>query len=290
MTLGKAARTALVTGASSGIGRELAVALAADGWRVIGTGRDGARIAEAEAAIRAASPTGEGTMLATDLSLLADAAALADRVVGMTDRLDLLANNAGGMTAELAMTPEGYEANYALNHLGPFVLTKRLLPLLRATAKGQPAGRVRILATASDAAEMGPPANLEDLQNLGNWNPGLAYCNGKLANVLHVRGLADRLAADGITAHAMYPGATASRFFESAPAATRERMTGAQLATPAQGADTLVWLALGEEGAQSSGKIWEKRQEMAGPACAQDPAYVAAFWTASEALAARGGF
>src|ERR1700748_419794 len=100
-------RVAVITGASSGIGKEIAKALASKGWRVIGTGRNAERIAKAEAEINAVSTGGDVTMLRADLSLLAEADKTAARITSLTDRVDVLVNNAGGMTSELVMTPEG---------------------------------------------------------------------------------------------------------------------------------------------------------------------------------------
>ncbi|WP_240700602.1 SDR family NAD(P)-dependent oxidoreductase [Sphingobium sp. MP9-4] len=199
------ARVAVVTGASSGIGKAIAKAMARQGWQVIGTGRDPERLAAAEAEIAAEAAGAPVTMLRADLSLLGGAAQLAQDIAALTDRVDLLFNNAGGMTDKLVMTDEGLEANFAGNHLGPFLLTQRLLPLLRKAAQDQPAGAVRILNTASDASEMIPSINLDDMQNLERFSPGMAYCTGKLANVLFARALADRLAGEGIVAHAVHP-------------------------------------------------------------------------------------
>lgn len=280
---------AVVTGASSGIGKQVAKALAMQGWHVIGTGRDPARLAAAEAGIRAASSGGKVDMLRADLSLLADAEALAGTIHQITPRVDVLVNNAGGMASELVMTSEGYDANFAGNHLGPFVLTKGLLPLLRAAADDAEPGTVRILNTASDASEMIPGIDLSDMQNLARWSPGLAYCTGKLANVLHMRALAAQLAKDGIVAHAVHPGAVDSRFFSHAPADTQARMKDLPRASAAQGADTLIWLATAPEGGASTGGYWHKRAPRTPNPLADDPAFVARFWKASEDLAARTG-
>lgn len=277
---------AVITGASSGIGKEVAKALAAQGWRVIGTGRDAQRMAAAEDAIREVSATGEVEMLAADLSLMADAARLAREIAARTDRLDLLVNNAGGMCAELVMTEEGYEQNFAANHLGPFLLTDRLLPLLRSAAKDRPKGSVRVLMTASDAGEMIPGLNLDDMQNLANFNSGLAYCSGKLANIMFAKALAGRLADDGITAHAVHPGAVDSNFFTYASAETRERTKDLEKFTEAQGADTLIWLATDSAGGETSGGYWFQREQRPCKS-AEDAATLDRFWEESEALVGR---
>ncbi|HEX7852212.1 MAG TPA: SDR family NAD(P)-dependent oxidoreductase [Sphingobium sp.] len=277
-------RVAVVTGASSGIGKEVARALAAQGWRVIGTGRDAERMAKAEADIRAATPGAEVEMLRADLSLMAEAKKLASDIAARTDRIDLLVNNAGGMTDKLVMTTEGLEANFAGNHLGAFVLTRALLPLLQATAAGRSAGSVRILNTASDASEMIPAINLDDLQNLDRFSPGLAYCTGKLANVLFTRALADKYGSDGIVSHAVHPGAVDSNFFTNAPADTQERIKDIHKFTEAEGADTLIWLATGDEGGRNNGGYWFQRKPRAPNPLVNDPAVVERFWAESERL------
>jgi NAD(P)-dependent dehydrogenase (short-subunit alcohol dehydrogenase family) len=277
---------AVITGASSGIGKEVAKALAAQGWRIIGTGRDAGRMAAAETEIREVSTTGEVEMLAADLSLMADAVRLARDIAARTDRLDVLVNNAGGMCSELVMTEEGYEQNFAANHLGPFLLTDRLLPLLRSTAAGRPKGSVRVLMTASDAGEMIPGLNLDDMQNLENFSSGLAYCSGKLANIMFAKALAGRLAADGITAHAVHPGAVDSNFFTYASAETRERTKDLQKFTEAQGADTLIWLATDPVGGETSGGYWFQREQRPCKS-AEDAATLERFWAESAKLVAR---
>lgn len=275
---------AVITGASSGIGKQVALALAEKGWRVIGTGRSPDRIAQAQDEIRAVSQTGEVEMIRADLSLLAEAMELADRIKALTARVDLLANNAGGMAREMIMTAEGLEANFAGNHLGPFVLTNALLPLLRTAAKESEPGRVRIINTASDASEMIPSINLDDMQNLQNFSPGLAYCTGKLANVLFARALASRLGDDGIAVHAVHPGAVDSNFFSYAPDDTQERARELDKVSEQEGADTLIWLATEEEGGLTSGGYWFRREARAPNPFVEDAAAVDRFWRESEKL------
>lgn len=280
-------RVAVVTGASSGIGLETARALAVQGWRVIGVGRDPGRCAAAEAELRATG--GEVEMLRGDLSLLGEAKRLAREISGNEERLDVLVNNAGGMASEKVMTAEGYEANFAVNVLGPFVLTAELLPLMRQTAQGEPAGSVRILNTASNAGEMVPALDLEDLQNLGNWSFGAAYCSSKLANILHARGLARRLAGSGIVAHSYHPGMVASNFFSHAHESVQQAYEDIPKLSVAQGADTLIWLATAPEAGQSSGLYWFERAPREPNPLVEDEAFVDRFWMATEKLAGHAG-
>src|ERR1700752_716522 len=108
------APAAVVTGASSGIGLETAKALAAQGWRVIGLGRDPDRSAAALAAIRAAAAGGQPAhMIRADLALMAEAEGAAREVAALTDRIDVLVNNAGGTPSQRVVTAEGNEATFA---------------------------------------------------------------------------------------------------------------------------------------------------------------------------------
>jgi NAD(P)-dependent dehydrogenase (short-subunit alcohol dehydrogenase family) len=284
-----AERVAVVTGASSGIGKAAAKALAAQGWRVIGLGRDARRSAEAEAEIRSVAAGGAVDVLRADLSLLAEAARAAREIAALTDRVHLLVNNAGGMAREQVVTSEGFEANFASNHLGPFLLTTRLLPLLRRAAAEAPAGTVRILNTSSDASEMVPGLDWDDLQGLARFVPGLSYCRGKLCNVLFARGLARRLEADGIVAHAMHPGYVESNFITYADDHAQAHMRTLTGQTPEEGADTLVWLATAEEAGRTSGGYFYKRAPRAPNPVVEDPAYVDRLWAESEKLIARTG-
>lgn len=285
----KSQRVAVVTGASSGIGKEIAKALAAQGWRIVGLGRDSTRSAVAEAEIRAASSGGRIDMLRADLAQLAEAARAAREISALTDRIDVLVNNAGGMAKEKVVTREGLEANFASNHLGPFLLTQRLLPLLRRTAASSAPGQVRILMTSSNAAEMIPGLDWSDLQSLAAFNAGLAYCRAKLANVLFTRGLAKRLGAEGIVAHAVHPGAVDSNFITYADEATQTRIRTYPRVTAAEGADTLIWLATSEEAGKSSGGYFYQRKPRAAGPFADDEAQAERLWQESEKLVAAIG-
>jgi NAD(P)-dependent dehydrogenase (short-subunit alcohol dehydrogenase family) len=281
---------AVVTGASSGIGKETAKALAAQGWRVIGIGRDVQRSAAAQAEINAVSRSGEVVFLRADLSLMADAARVAKEIAEHTDRVDILVNNAGGMAKTQVITAEGFDENFASNHLGPFLLTARLLPLLRHAAQSAAKGSVRILNTSSDASEMVPGLPWDDLQLLKNFDSGRSYCDVKLANVMFARGLAKRLAADGIIAHAMHPGFVDSNFINNAPESSKAHMLTLKGLTPAEGADTLVWLATSVEGGQSSGGYFHQRKPRPPNPFAEDDAAVERLWRESEELLATAGY
>jgi len=183
------------------------------------------------------------------------------------------------------VTREGLGESFAANHLGPFLLTNSLLPLLRREAAVAP-GSVRILNTSSDASEMIEDMPWDDLQSLANFSPGGAYCSGKLANVLFARGLATRLAEDGIVAHAMHPGSIDSNFISHAPESARDYMRTLDLRPPEEGADTLLWLATAAEPGQVNGGYYYQRKPRTPNPLVDNDAAVERLWRESEALVA----
>ena len=274
--------TAVVTGASSGIGKEAAKALAALGWHVIAQGRDAERTVAAEAEIRSVA-TADVDMLNCDLALMSDTARMANEIAKLTDRVDVLLCNAGGMRRELVITSEGNEESFAGNHLGHFLLVQRLLPQLRA------AKRTRVISTTSDGHFYSKAINWDDLQLIGNWDAGASYCLVKLYNVLFTRELAKRGAADGIVTHAFHPGVVGSNFTSHVPDSTRAYMATLDAQSPEVAAQPLVWLATSNEAGRSSGLYWNKAVAEDPNPLALDDGNATRLWRESEALLAKAG-
>lgn len=142
-------RTALVTGGTDGIGREVARALSRQGIRTIIVGRDARKGQSVQAELRASSPNGQVYFLAADLSLVKEALRLGQEVIARSEGLHYLVHGAGVVLGRRILTAEGVEANFATNFLSRFVLTQQLLPLLQKTGTDDLASRIVILAGAA---------------------------------------------------------------------------------------------------------------------------------------------
>jgi NAD(P)-dependent dehydrogenase (short-subunit alcohol dehydrogenase family) len=283
-------RVALVTGTSSGIGKSTAIKLVALDWQVIGVGRDPQRSAAAEAEIAAAAGDGGFTMVRADFTLMAEVKRVADEVGSRAGRLDVLINNAGGVRDRQVITAEGTEATFAANHLAPFLLTREVMPLLKASAASQPQGTTRVIAVSSSAHRVIDGLNWDDLQSLGDFRATPAYCRAKLANILFTRELARRAGPAGIVAQAMHPGVVASNFASHGDEAMRSHMAAADTVPPDEPAETLAWLATDPEGGRRGGRYFYRKAEEAPAAAAQDDAAASQLWAESETLLAKLGF
>lgn len=192
----------MVTGANSGLGYHVAVALAVAGATVVLACRNPIRAELAAESIRASAPAAEVAFLRLDLADLASVAAFVDSFRGEHDRLDLLVNNAGLMAVDESRTKDGFETQLGVNHLGHFALTARLLPALLTT----PGARV---ASMSSMGHWGGRLAMDDLMfDRRGYHRWQAYCQSKLANLLFTTELQRRLAEAGAQAIALaaHPG------------------------------------------------------------------------------------
>ena len=285
------ARTAVVTGASSGIGKAAAIMFAQAGWQVIGVGRNPARCDAAEAEIRAASSGGSVHMLRGDFELMGDVARIAAEITALTDRVDVLVNNAGNMRDSVALTAEGNEITFASNHLAPFFLTRQLMPMLRNTAATNSPGSVRVLAVSSSGHENSPAIDWADLQMLKpGIHPGQTYCFAKLANILFIRELGRREGANGIVAQVMHPGVIASNFISHTIQSTQDYMNTLDLNPPESAAETLFWMATSDECGHQSGRYFHQKAEAQASDAAADTDAAQRLWEESEKILAGLGY
>ncbi|WP_280402893.1 SDR family NAD(P)-dependent oxidoreductase [Nocardia carnea] len=246
-------RTCVITGASSGLGRESARALARAGAHVVLTARRAEAADAAVTEIRREVPGARLSAVVLDLASLAGVRAAAARIAELAPAVDVLMNNAGVMFTPFARTADGFELQIGTNHLGHFELTRLLLDRLRA-AEG-----ARIVNVASEGYRMAD-IDLTDLHwEKRAYDKFLAYGASKTANILHALELDRRLRADGIRACAVHPGRVATRLARHMTRADiaavptvragirrRTRADGAVL-TPQEGAATQVWAAVHPE-------------------------------------------
>lgn len=272
-------KTCLVTGATSGIGQETAAALASLGGFVIIVGRDAARGAAAVAEIRRRVPTAQVEALTADLSSLAQVRLLAGEVAARHDRLDVLVNNAGVISAGRPLSADGLETTFATNHLGPFLLTSLLRGLLERSAPA------RVVTVSSAAHKQVRAVPWDDLARGGPAGP--AYPLSKLLNVLFTFELARRLAGTGVTANCLHPGfvrTALGRNVTGAPGAA-VRLVLRFRPGPAAGARTSVYLASSPEVTDVTGGYFVACRPAQPSALARDTGAAARLWTLSEELA-----
>ncbi|MEL5955955.1 SDR family NAD(P)-dependent oxidoreductase [Streptomyces sp. CLV115] len=193
-------RTVLITGATQGMGRHLALDLARRGATLLLHGRDPARLDETAAEVRAAGSGAAVRSYLADLADLDQVRAVAAEVREREPRLDVLVNNAvaGGGAAPLRreVSRQGHELRFAVNYLAPVLLTRELLPLLTASAP----------ARVVDVASMGQaPIDFDDVMMERGYEGLEAYCRSKLALIMSVFDLADRISDSGVTVNALHP-------------------------------------------------------------------------------------
>ena len=273
-------RTALVTGSTSGLGREAALALGRLGADVVVHGRDeaaGERVVKDLAEVGA-----DARFVAADFERPDDVSALAETVRSEVNELDVLCNNAGGLFQDNSETELGVERTFHINHLSPYQLTAELLP-----AFGDGA---RVVTTASVGHRVAT-LNLDRLAELTGLSPWAAYCRSKLSNVLFANELARRLvAADrNVTSNSLHPGIVPGSEFSRAlpaPAPQIGELVGEFPTTDSveDGAATIVYLAAGPDIEGVTGKYFARCHERRPAPDATDAEAQRELWTRSADL------
>jgi len=284
--------TVVVTGSTSGIGRETALGLARLGARVVVHGRDKEerrRVVEETEATE-----GESTFLRADFSETENVRTFADEVREEVDRLGALLNNAGGLFSDGRLTEDGVEYTFAVNHLAPFVLTAELLPLLRET--GEEDEPARVVTTSSGAHRRGS-MDFDAVTNVDDYSGFGAYCASKLANILFTRELSRRLEAEDapVTANCFHPGAVPGTGFPrdtplpfrvaaKAIAALPDAVESVVATTVPEGAETQVYLAASPDVAEISGEYFYDLRPRVPSDEARDEDDARRLWEVSEEL------
>jgi len=255
-------KTVFITGATGGIGKATAIALAKQNYRVVIHGRNEEKANKICEEIKRISGSENIAYIVGDLFLMQDVKKVADTFKAKYDRLDVLINNAGGiMSKEREETDENVETTISLNLLAPFLLTNLLLDVLAKSEDG------RIINVSSNSHQLNAKPDLNDIELKQNYNPLAAYGNTKLYLIWISQYLSNELIAKGIknvSVNTLHPGAVATNFGVNSNLGGLLNFFG-KLArpffkTPEQGAETILYLATSDEGKAISGKYFENKK------------------------------
>jgi dehydrogenase/reductase SDR family protein 12 len=246
-------RVVVVTGATSGIGLQTARTLAQLGAAVEIVARDAVRAEASSVQIRGEVPGADVGWVQADVGDLDAVRRAAAELRSRRSKLDALVHNAGALDAAYGVSPQGIERTVATHVVGPHLLTRELLPLLRASGSG----RVVFVSSGGQYSEaldvgalcMGPEV----------YDGVVAYARAKRAQVTLAELWAERLAGTGVVVHAMHPGWVDTPGVERSLPRFRWWL-GRLLRDPAEGADTVVWLVADDEALQSTGGFWLDRR------------------------------
>ncbi|XP_048850064.1 retinol dehydrogenase 12-like isoform X1 [Brienomyrus brachyistius] len=246
-------KTVLITGANTGIGKETARDLAGRGARVIMACRDLSRAERAADEIRQSTGNRNVVVRHLDLASLSSVRQFAKSYICSEERLDILINNAGVMMCPKSLTVDGYETQFAVNHLGHFLLTTLLLERLECCVPSR-------VITVSSMTHKGGKIHFEDLNfNETPYNPLTSYRQSKLANILFAKELAHRVKGSGVSSFSLHPGVIRTEL---------GRHMGSRhpllycllylpavilLKTPREGAQTSIYCAVAEDLEKKSG-------------------------------------
>jgi NAD(P)-dependent dehydrogenase (short-subunit alcohol dehydrogenase family) len=252
--VGDDARTIAITGATDGLGKGLAADLAPSGGRLILHGRNEEK---GRALLEELEPKANGALewRRADLSDLDEVRELAE-ALSEEDRIDVLVNNAGiGTAGGREESADGYELTFAVNYLAPFLLTRRLLPLLEQSAPSR-------IVNVSSAGQM--PIDFEDVMLERDYSGMQAYCQSKLALVMFTFDLAEELEDKGVTANCLHPGTYMPT--------SMVRKAGVEPVTPLEdGIAATARLISSPEVAETNGHYFDGTSESAPHPQAEDP-------------------
>jgi retinol dehydrogenase-12 len=279
-------KVVLVTGATSGIGRVTALALAQMGAAVVVHGRSQEKAEYTVNLIKEETGSTTVDFLLADLSSQAEIRQMADTFRQRYDRLDVLINNAGAVFMKRQESVDGIEMTFALNHYAYFLLTNLLLDLLIQTGKQQ--GEARIV-NVSSSAHYGPALNFNELETKGLYLGYIVYGQSKLANVLFTYELARRLKGTKVTANALHPGFVATNFSKNNPFMRPLMTLGSIFAISSEeGAQTSIYLASSDEVKGVTGQYFYKCKARKSSAASYDEETQRELWKLSKELTGLG--
>lgn len=271
-------KTCVVTGANSGIGKALATRLARDGANVVMVCRNRGKGEEALADVVRESGNANVELRLCDVGDMSSVRAFCDAWRAERGTIDVLCNNAGVYLPERQTSADGFESTFAINHLGPFLMTNLLLDRLAGA---------RVITTSS-LAHLWGHVDVERIENPRRFVPMRVYGTSKLCNILFTRELARR--APGLHASCFHPGAVGSGFAQDEKGwmEVGMRLVKWALLSPESGADTGYFLATSNEGGRADGGYYVRRKARWTTQAARDPALAEALWVKSLSLTGLG--
>ncbi|CAN5284726.1 SDR family oxidoreductase [soil metagenome] len=274
-------RVCAITGASSGLGYETALALARRGATVAMLCRSEERGEQARAAITAKTGNADLHVVHCDHANLDTVRSAAAELLARFDALHVLVNNAGLMLSQRRITVDDLEETFQVNHLSAFLLTDLLRDRLVASAPAR-------VITVSSVAHRAGLLDFDDLQSVRFYDGWSVYARSKLANVLFTYELARRLQGTSVTANTLHPGIVRTGFGHNNGLVMQAFMTVTQLPPLAvssrRGARTQVWLAAAPEVEDCSGRYYVRRRERRSSRTSHDADSQRRLWDASVAL------
>ncbi len=275
----------LITGATSGIGKATAFKLAKKNFDLIILGRNEVKCKHVADRIGKVNNQIKIKYYVVDLALLRQVKKVCTDIKNDFKRIDILINNAGARFLQHQLTSEGIELTLATNHLGHFLLTNELMPLLNASVGAR-------IINISSAAHGGAKGIIENITDPSKYDGRLQYSNSKLANVLFTYELADRLTNNNISTFAVDPGGVATNFARNNGLKFWIKHLGyyflkRQLISPQKASETVVYLASSPNVRGQSGKYYFDMKERNSSPLSYDKSMQKKLWEMSEQLVSK---
>jgi len=272
-------RTCLITGATDGIGKEAAIELAKKGCNLILIGRNKEKGEKVVEQIRkVADSYVDIDYFTADLMLMKEVSRVADEVSRKYPKIDVLLNNVGAYFAFRGLTEEGFERTFALNHLGYFLMTKKLLPLVEKS-------NYKRIVNVSSSAHYGIDFEFDNLNGEKKYSGFDIYKKSKLANVMFTYELAKRVKDKGITANCLHPGFVSTNFGKNNNFLWRNVIRVAMWLTAINvkdGAKTSIHLACSDEVKDITGRFFANCEVKKGSSKAKNEEHNRKLWDISE--------
>uniref|UniRef100_A0A1A8S933 Retinol dehydrogenase 12, like n=1 Tax=Nothobranchius rachovii TaxID=451742 RepID=A0A1A8S933_9TELE len=269
-------KTAVITGANTGIGKETAIDLAKRGAKVIVACRDMEKAQVAVKEIIEISGNDNVACMKLDLSNSKSIREFAEAINKDEPKLNLLINNAGVMVCPYGKTADGFEMQIGVNHFGHFLLTYLLIDLIKRSAPAR-------IVTVSSMAHSWGSINLDDINSEKSYSKNKAYAQSKLANILFTRSLAKKLEGTGVTAYSLHPGVVQTDLWRhlSAPERFFIKIARPFTKNSIQGAQTTIYCAVEPSLEKESGGYYSDCAAASCSAAGKDDELAQKLWELS---------